>query len=76
MCIRDRYKGYDTTASADLSHYADLGQLSEWAQEAVAWANSEGIISGTSADTLAPKDSATRAQAAAMMMRFCENIAL
>ena len=71
-----QYKGYDTTASADLSHYADLGQLSEWAQEAVAWANSEGIISGTSADTLAPKDSATRAQAAAMMMRFCENIAL
>lgn len=69
-----QYKGYDTTASADLSHYADLDQLSEWAQEAVAWANSEGIISGTSAVTLAPKDSATRAQAAAMMMRFCENI--
>ena len=69
-----QYKSYDTTASADLSRYTDLGQLSEWAQEAVAWANSEGIISGTSAVTLAPKDSATRAQAAAMMMRFCENI--
>ena len=69
-----QYKSYDTTASDDLSRYTDLGQLSEWAQEAVAWANSEGIISGTSADTLAPKDSATRAQAAAMMMRFCVNI--
>ena len=69
-----QYKSYDTTASADLSRYTDLGQLSEWAQEAVAWANSEGIISGTSAVTLAPKDSATRAQATAMMMRFCENI--
>ena len=69
-----QYKSYDTTASDDLSRYTDLGQLSEWAQEAVAWANSEGIISGTSAVTLAPKDSATRAQAAAMMMRFCENI--
>ena len=69
-----QYKGYDTAASADLSRYTDLGQLSEWAQEAMAWANSEGIISGTSAVTLAPKDSATRAQVAALIMRFCENL--
>ena len=69
-----QYKNYDTAASADLSRYADFEQVSEWAQEAMAWANGEGIISGTSAVTLAPKDSATRAQAAVMLMRFCENI--
>ena len=69
-----QYKDYDTASSADLSRYADFEQVSEWAQEAMAWANGEGIISGTSAVTLAPKDSATRAQAAVMLMRFCENI--
>ena len=68
-----QYKGYDTNASADLSKYTDLEQLSEWAQEAVAWANGEGIINGTSVATLVPKGSATRAQVAAMLMRFCEN---
>ena len=65
-------QGYDVTASADLSGYADADQISGYAAEALAWANAEGLINGTSTTTLAPQGSATRAQTAAMLMRFCE----
>ena len=67
-----QYKGYDVTASADLSGYADADKVSGYALEAMRWANAEGIINGTSPTTLYPQGTATRAQAAAMLMRFCE----
>ena len=50
-------------------------QLSTYATDAMAWANASGLISGTSATTLSPAGSATRAQVATILMRFCENIA-
>ena len=40
------------------------------------WANENGLITGMTATTLAPKGSATRAQVATILMRFCEDIAL
>lgn len=39
-------KGWDTTASADLSGYTDAPQISTYALPALQWANAEGIISG------------------------------
>ena len=39
------------------------------------WANAEGLISGISSTVLDPQGSATRAQVATILMRFCENIA-
>ena len=39
-------KGYDVTASADLSGYPDAGQIQSWAQEAMTWAVAEGIVEG------------------------------
>ncbi len=69
------YKGYGVTERADLSGFADAGDVSGYAQEALAWANAVGIVGGTSGTTLEPQGSATRAQAAAMLQRFCENIA-
>lgn len=39
------------------------------------WANAEGLITGVTSTTLNPKDSATRAQVATILMRFVENIA-
>lgn len=69
-----QYKGYDTAAKADLSGYTDAAQVSDWAVDAICWANAEGLISGTSPTTLTPKGGATRAQAAAILARFCQNI--
>lgn len=70
-----QYKGYDTTAKADLSNYTDAARVGSWASDAIRWANAEGLVNGTSATTLTPKGSATRAQVAVILTRFCQNIA-
>lgn len=70
-----KYKGYDLSAKGDLTKFTDHTQLGSYADSAMQWANGAGLITGTSATTLAPTGSATRAQAASILMRFCENIA-
>lgn len=65
-----QYKGYDVTATADLSAYTDQSDVASYATTAVSWANAEGILAGTSSTTLSPKGSATREQMAAIIMRF------
>lgn len=67
------YKGYDVTARAELSSYPDAGTISAYARDAMAWANAEGLITGSNG-MLIPRDSAVRAQSAAILMRFCENV--
>ena len=69
------YKGYDVTESGDLSGYTDADCISAYAKDAMAWANSEGLITGVTDTTLNPKGTATRAQVATVLMRFCENAA-
>ena len=69
------YKGYDVTASADLSGYADQAQISAYALTAMQWANAEGLITGTSDSALTPGGSATRAEAATILMRFAQSVA-
>lgn len=68
-------KGWDTTASADLSVYGDAGQISAYAREAFQWANGAGIINGTSDTALSPRDLAPRSHVAAMLMNFCQTVA-
>lgn len=67
-----KYKGYDVTASADLSTFADSASVSAWAQPAMQWAVAEGYISGMGANQLAPQGTATRAEIASVIMRFME----
>ena len=70
-----QYKGIDVSAQADLSVYSDAGSVSDWANTSLSWANAEGLVSGMSDTELAPTGTATRAQVAAILMRYCENIA-
>ena len=70
-----QYKGYDVTASADLSGYTDAEEIMTYAQPAMAWANAAGLIGGTRATTLSPAGSAVRGQVATILMRFMENVA-
>ena len=65
-----QYKGQDVSARADLSAYSDAESVSAWAEEAMSWANAEGLINGMSDTELAPKGHATRAQVAAILQRF------
>ena len=67
-----KLKGYDTVKRADLSCFEDYGSVHSWAQSAMSWANASGLISGRSATALAPRGNTTRAEAAAILMRFCE----
>ena len=57
---------------ADISSYTDEEMVSDWAKEAVTWAVHEKIVTGKGNNTLAPGDSATRAEAAAVIRRYAE----
>lgn len=65
-----RYKNFQLTGSADIMAYRDGADVSDWAQEAMSWAIGRGIISGRDDGSLDPKGTATRAEVAAIMMRF------
>ena len=64
-----RYAG-EPSVSADLSAYTDTVDISPYASKAVEWCVAKGILSGKSATRLAPQDTATRAECAAMLQRF------
>ena len=64
-----RYAG-EPSVSADLSAYTDTVDISPYASKAVEWCVAKGILSGKSATRLAPQDTATRAECAAMIQRF------
>ncbi len=66
-----RYKGYDTSTSADLGSYRDADQVSDFALDAMQWAVGAGIISGKYDQTmLEPMAGTSRAEAAVMITRF------
>ena len=70
-----KFKGYDVNDFASLSEFSDADEISGFATIAISWACKTGLIQGTTANTLSPKDTATRAQVAVILMRFCETIA-
>lgn len=60
--------------AASLNGFPDAASVSNWAYAAMSWAVGNGLISGIAsngADYLAPSGGATRAQIAAIMMRYC-----
>jgi len=52
--------------------YTDLADVSDWAYEAMCWCTMNPIIEGKPGKLLDPKGTAARAQAAAMLHRYCE----
>lgn len=70
-----KLKGYDTSKSNKLDSFKDVDKVSSWAVEAMQWANAESLINGKSNSMLDPQGKATRAETAAILMRFMQNIA-
>ena len=68
-----RYAG-EPASSYSLSAFTDADSVSGYAATAMAWAVEHGIITGVTDTTLVPQGTATRAQCAAMLMRFVENV--
>lgn len=66
--------GYDVSARAELTAYADAAQVSTWAGDAMRWAVASGLISGRSGAQLAPKGEATRAEVAVILMNFVQKV--
>ena len=66
--------GIDVSEKADLSAYTDIGRVHSWAMDAMEWAVAKGLISGMSETTLAPRNSATRAEIALIIKNYVENV--
>lgn len=69
-----QYKKYDVSGAKSLDGYTDAQSVSSYAVPALQWANAAGVVTGKSGSKLDPKGYATRAEVAAMLMRFCENV--
>ena len=68
-----RYAG-EPASDYSLSAFTDADSVSDYAEAAMAWAVEHGIITGVTDTTIEPQGTATRAQCAAMLMRFVENV--
>lgn len=66
-----KFKGYDLTATGDLTKFPDGGDVAGWAETAMQWANGNELINGH-ADTgkLDPLGTTVRAQAASILTKF------
>ena len=64
------YQGYDVSQRADLSGFGDASSISGYAQEALSWAHAQGLVLGFEDGSLRPQGTASRAQIAAVLMRF------
>jgi len=69
-----QFKEIDVSFVADLSGYDDVTAVDDYAVEAFQWAVAVGLVNGTSETTLDPNGTATRAQAAVLMIRLWEDI--
>lgn len=71
-----QFKGVDVSVGEDTNilSFGDATEVSGWANAAMRWAVGSGIINGKDG-RLVPKGDASRAEAATMLQRFCENVA-
>ena len=72
-----QFKKYSTIQRSDLSGLKNAENVSNWASDGVRWAVGVNLISGIEKNgikDLAPQGNATRAQVAAILQRFCENV--
>lgn len=68
--------GYDVSVgeNTNILSYDDVSSVSEYAIPAFRWACGAGVVNGTTESTLSPLGTATRAQFAVMLQRFCDKI--
>ena len=74
MCRYAKQQGVDVAKTCSLAHFTDAAQVSSWADSAMRWANSIGLMTGRTATTLAPQGTATRAEVATVLMRLDQDV--
>lgn len=66
-----QYKGIQASVDKNaLVKFADRSDVASYATDALCWATTNGIVTGTSPTTISPNGNATRAQVATMLMRY------
>jgi len=65
-------KKYDVSKTNDLKAFVDAKDVSDWALAGMKWAVGTGLINGRDATHLVPRDTATRAEVATIITRFCK----
>ena len=71
-CAQARGDDVSVGEDTNILSYSDAADVAGYAVSAMQWACGAGVITGISESALAPRGEATRAQTAAMLMRFCE----
>ncbi len=69
-----RLMQYDTLFTKNLSAFKDANSVAPYAENAMKWAVSKGLVNGKGGQMLAPKAGATRAEMASILQRFIEKI--
>lgn len=69
-----KYKKKNTSVSADLSKFKDYKKLDGYANAAMQWAVGKGVITGNDDGTLNPQGTTTRAETAAVLQKYCNNV--
>lgn len=73
-----QYKGYNLTATGDLTAFPDGDMVQDWAETAMSWANGNKLINGSEQAggnlILSPNGNTTRAEAASILMNFDLNL--
>ena len=69
-----KYKGKNTNVTADLTRFSDYTKVDSYANSSMQWAVGKGVITGNNDGTLNPKGNATRAEAAAMIQKYCNRV--
>jgi hypothetical protein len=70
-----KYKGKDLSKTTDITGYKDYSSVSNYAKIALSWGVANKVLSGKdNATRLDPKGNASRAEAAAMLTNYCNNI--
>lgn len=64
-------QGAGLSADTDLNGFSDGAAVAPYAREAMAWAIDAGVLQGTAAGSLLPEGTASRAQTAVLLSRFC-----
>lgn len=65
-----QYTGQDTSQRGDTAKFTDAGEISDWAAEALSWATGVALINGMDDGTVLPKGTATRAEAAQILLNM------
>lgn len=69
-----KYVGVDTSAANNLRRFTDKDLISDWAIDSIKWTVGSGLVEGKPGNKIDPLGNATRAESAAMMMRYCTQL--